>query len=91
MCLSIDDVFCGTKQLENFGQETITPFFHTPYLTAGKHRIRLVWDNYHNSTALVVDRVELFRVKSQAPEAAEQTQLLRQLLQNRSNVATVTE
>lgn len=87
----VDDVFCGTKQLENFGQETITPFFHTPYLTAGKHRIRLVWDNYHNSTALVVDRVELFRVKSQAPEAAEQTQLLRQLLQNRSNVATVTE
>ena len=87
----VDGIFCGTKQLESFGAAAVSPFFHTPYLPAGKHRIRLVWDNYHNATSMVIDRLDLFCIKSQAPETAAQSQLLTQLLQNRSTVKTVSE
>lgn len=87
----VDGIFCGTKQLESFGAAAVSPFFHTPYLPAGKHRIRLVWDNYHNATSMVIDHLDLFCIKSQAPETAAQSQLLTQLLQNRSTVKTVSE
>ena len=87
----VDDVFCGTRRLEAFGPAVVTPFFHTPYLAAGKHRIRLEWDNYRNAMALVVDRLELFRIKSQAPEPEEQAQLPVRLLKNRSTVSAATE
>ena len=87
----VDDVFCGTRRLEAFGPAVVTPFFHTPYLAAGKHRIRLEWDNYRNAMALVVDRLELFRIKSQAPEPEEQAQLPVRLLKNRSTVSAAAE
>ena len=84
----VDDIFCGTRRLETFGTTVVTPFFHTPYLAAGTHRIRLEWDNYRNAMALVVDRLELFRIRSRAPEAEAQPQLLTRLLQNRSAITT---
>ena len=87
----VDDIFCGTRRLESFSTSVVTPFFHTPYLAAGTHRIRLEWDNYRNAMALVVDRLELFRIRSRALEAEAQPQLLTRLLQNRSTITTGTE
>lgn len=83
----VDDVFCGTRTVPLRRETAQTAGFYTPHLPAGTHRIRLEWDNYHNYTALRVNSIQVFGVKSLATEAGSQETLLEKLLSARNTVA----
>ncbi len=79
----VDDVFSGTQTVPLTG-EISTALFHTAYLPAGVHCIRLVWDNYRSNGSLQLDAFRMFGLKSLAAEEDSPLKLMEKVLSKRN-------
>jgi len=57
--LYLDGLYVGTKALDTASESFEDVFLFLPWMPQGEHRVKIVWENYDNSCALLVRDIRL--------------------------------
>lgn len=85
----IDDILVDSRTVKLDDKPFQLKMF-TPYLPAGDHTVRLLWDNYSRDVNIIVESLQIDRLSSLSSLSNSQQDLTDAILQKRNNITKKT-